>query len=327
MEFHPLSLYNLYNYKKSKDKLSIDILTPFLDSKSKIDYDYLYKVFFKNKKGKKSRRDAILEIKQNINKYFNYSVYDGKKWENKNPDSIDESENKIESAKNSGFYQLKDINLLSDELRNNKKYVAELLKQREIIIKKIELEKNNNFVGLKSLIVNKENFKKKKLSIDLKKPKKKALFKFIKKDYKPPEKHKKKSKFSAVSHSKNHIIFHKNKKIVILRPFNKNEKLTYVKLFDKKTVIHEKHEKSSNRNSLKKIKNILDYDEVSEIDYEDGESINYADSEESEESFTCSWIEEDENEYVTKNVGKFKLCFPKLKIQFLVDQEKCGFKD
>lgn len=170
--------------------------------------------------------------------------------------------------------------------------------------------------------------KKKSLSIPIS-----NLFKFIKKE-KIIQHSIEDEKISGITFPANAIIYELGKSIQSIRSYIRNEKLTYIKFHDTlKPSIHENHDKVQCRNSLKRLPVILDYDEDSEIywdDITDGESINYAtNSEESEtDSLTYSWIDEGDNELITKPKNlKFKLVFCDTDICFIKNPHKYDFDE
>lgn len=160
-----------------------------------------------------------------------------------------------------------------------------------------------------------------------------TLFKFIKKE-KIIQHTIENEKITGITYPPNTIVYEIGKPVKSIRSYNKNEKLTYVKFHDTlKPSLHTIHEKVRCKKSLKKLSVILDYDQDSDIYWEDitdGESINYAsNSEESEtDSISYSWIDEDENEMVTKPKSlKFKLDFPDTPISFLKEPHQYNFSE
>ncbi|KRH93143.1 putative Chromatin assembly factor 1 subunit A protein [Pseudoloma neurophilia] len=164
------------------------------------------------------------------------------------------------------------------------------------------------------------------------------LFKFIKKETKiisDDQKNDqiKNEKFTAVQFPTNSVVYRTGLKVKSPRNYTKGEKLTYIKFHDTfKPAFHSEHEKLYFRNSVIRNKNILDYDEDSELYFEDedtGESINYASqSEESTpetDSDDFSLFESDENEYKRPKNTKFRMIFPQTAIQFKKDPKLFGF--
>ncbi|ELA47040.1 hypothetical protein VCUG_01485 [Vavraia culicis subsp. floridensis] len=76
MEFHPVTLEILKNYKiSSETDINLELLTLIIDSKTFLDINFVYRYIFTYKKNAKRRTTTMRRLKEWIKTYFEYCVY------------------------------------------------------------------------------------------------------------------------------------------------------------------------------------------------------------------------------------------------------------